>query len=155
MTQTSYGICSHTMNSSFCCSFVSFPFGLWLVTHLHMPFLHSDEAALLARPLLSFPIVLPAVSLPFVGKVYVFEKIGKMRKMVGPSWNVSEKGRVVLDWEKISYQLAVPLLPWKESCQENPALFLQRSGGLPLPCQVTSLKKRSDALWKISFYYDT
>lgn len=72
-----------------------------------MPFLHSDEAAL---SLLLLRIVLPVVPLPLVGKVYVFEKIGKMRKIVGPSKNMSEKERVVLDRESISYQLAVPLL---------------------------------------------
>jgi len=60
---------------------------------------------------LSFPILFPAVPLPSVGNMHVFGKMGKLRRVVGPSRNVREKGRVVLDMENISCQLAVQLLP--------------------------------------------
>lgn len=124
-------LCIHLPLLQFCVFYLE-PVASNPSAHAFSSFRWSSTACK-ASPFLSFLVVLPVVPLPFVGKVYVFEKRGKMRKIVGPSRNVSEVGRVVLHRENISYQLAVPLMPWKESCQENPALLSQRPGGIPLP----------------------
>lgn len=100
--------------------------------------------------LLYFPILLPAVLLPFVGNMCVFGKTRKLRRVVCPGRNVREKGNVTLNVENISCQLAVQLLLWKEGFhREPPALLTESRRNLSLPHQTTSLRKHSDPLQKI------